>query len=58
MSSITPKKEKLTLINIKVSEKDRKRLMIQAKRYAEGNLSAWLRYAGINYVPWLAQKKR
>lgn len=56
--SITPKKEKLTLINIKVSEEDRKLLMSQAKRYADGNLSAWLRYAGIHYVPFSVPKKR
>lgn len=46
-----PKSKALPLLNLKVSGKDRKVLNAKAKKYAGGNLSAWLRYAGSNYVP-------
>jgi len=41
----------LTLLNLKISSKDRRRLVAMAKKYAGGNLSAWLRFAGAHYVP-------
>lgn len=45
------KSKALPLLNLKVSGKDRKVLNAKAKKHAGGNLSAWLRYAGSNYVP-------
>jgi len=45
------KSKALPLMNLKVSGKDRKVLNAKAKKHAGGNLSAWLRYAGSNYVP-------
>ena len=42
---------KLKIVNIKVGGKDRSGLSAKAKAYAKGNLSAWLRYAGLRYVP-------
>lgn len=45
------KAKALSLMNLKVSGKDHKLLVARAKKYAGGNLSAWLRYAGSNYVP-------
>lgn len=45
------KKPKLVLINIKVTEEARLTLVKLAKRYAHGNLSAWLRMAGSQYIP-------
>ena len=52
----TPKKvvktgSELKIVNIKVGSKDRKNLNAKAGAYAKGNLSAWLRYAGLRYVP-------
>jgi hypothetical protein len=44
-------KEKLGLINLKVTSSLRKKLSIKAKKYADGNLSKWLRHAGLNYTP-------
>jgi hypothetical protein len=41
----------LTLINLKVTGKDRKLLNRMALVHAGGNLSAWLRYAGLHYRP-------
>lgn len=41
----------LSLLNIKTSTRDRKRLIINARKYAGGNLSLWLRHAGTKYVP-------
>lgn len=45
------KKDALTLMNLKVNEEDRKTLDARAKKFAKGNLSAWLRHAGKYYVP-------
>ena len=47
-SLITPKK---TLINLKVTPKQMKTIQENATKYAGGNYSAWLRYAGMNYKP-------
>lgn len=44
-------REKLQLVNLKVKGKDRKMLVALAKKFANGNLSAWLRYAGLHYKP-------
>jgi hypothetical protein len=41
----------LTLINLKATERDRALLISRAKRFAKGNLSAWLRHAGIHHKP-------
>lgn len=42
---------KLKLLNIKADGKDRKVLQKKADKYANGNLSAWLRYAGSHFIP-------
>ncbi len=44
-------REELSLLNLKVNEKDRKALRSKSLRYAKGNLSAWLRHAGLHYKP-------
>lgn len=41
----------LRIVNVKVKEGARKRLQANARKYAKGNLSAWLRHAGLRYVP-------
>jgi hypothetical protein len=46
----------LTLMNLKVSGKDRRALLAQADKYAKGNLSAWLRFAGTHFRPAKAQQ--
>lgn len=38
-------------LNVKLSKKEKKAMEQNAKRFANGNLSLWLRYAGVNYVP-------
>lgn len=49
----TPKRRvsELSIVNVKVNSKDRKALMLNAKRHAKGSLSAWLRHAGREYTP-------
>lgn len=39
------------LVNFKIDNAEQKLLMQRAKKYAKGNLSAWLRHAGSKYVP-------
>lgn len=43
--------EKMTLLNLKVTAEERKALVQNAKKFAKGNLSLWLRYSGLNHVP-------
>lgn len=40
-----------TSVNIKLIEKDAKALRRMANKYADGNLSSWLRNAGLKYIP-------
>ena len=49
----TQVKEKKTVkaINVKVEDDVLKKLQENADLYADGNLSEWLRYTGLNYVP-------
>jgi hypothetical protein len=44
-------KNGLKIVNLKVNGKDRKAINALAKKYAKGNLSAWLRHAGLRYAP-------
>lgn len=50
-SKVKAANDALEVINLKVTSRDRKRLEQNAKRYADGNLSAWLRYVGMQYTP-------
>jgi hypothetical protein len=52
------KPEAPKLMNLKVTRKDRALLTAMAKRYANGNLSAWLRLAGSEFRPSKAQLAR
>lgn len=45
-----------SLINFKVSRPDRRELTTLAKRYAKGNLSQWLRIAGMLFKPTKTQR--
>ncbi len=47
--------ERITLLNLKISEKDKRALQAQAKKYANGNVSAWLRFAGVRFKPVLVK---
>lgn len=42
---------KLKVINLKARPAERKLLLQKAKLYADGNLSLWLRTAGLKYTP-------
>lgn len=44
------------IVNIKTSRADRKALKDQAAKYADGNLSAWMRYAGLHHKPKRGEK--
>lgn len=46
-----PRKPKPTLVNLKVHKDELKAIMGKAKKYAKGNISFWLRYAGANHIP-------
>lgn len=46
-----PAKEKPTLVNFKVSKRDLRVLIARARKFAGGNISLWLRHAGMYYVP-------
>ncbi len=41
----------LKLINLKVSDDDREKMRARARRFGTGNLSQWLRVAGLNFKP-------
>lgn len=44
-------KEKFEAINIRVSAREKRRLEAAAKKWAGGNLSLWLRTAGVAFRP-------
>lgn len=46
-----PKKQKLKIIPVKTNNPDRAALAKKAKDHAGGNVSAWLRHAGLKYIP-------
>lgn len=50
---VTQVKEKKSLkaINIKLTAEEREAIQALADKYAEGNLSEWLRFAGQHFVP-------
>ena len=37
--------------NVKLTDKELDAIQKKANRFAGGNLSAWLRHAGMNYTP-------
>lgn len=47
---------KLGVVNTKMSASDRKALQAKAKKFAQGNLSAWVRHAGKKYTPKKGEK--
>lgn len=50
------KKEDLKIIPIKTTRTERRALKSRAQDFANGNLSAWLRHAGLNYRPKKAEQ--
>jgi hypothetical protein len=44
-------KDASALVNLKVAQSCKNVLMAKAKKFTKGNLSLWLRMAGMNYVP-------
>lgn len=51
-------KSDLVMVMIKMSPADKAALVRKAKRIADGNLSALLRYSGLKYVPKPGEKVR
>jgi hypothetical protein len=45
------KKELTKIINVRVSENERSKIKNKANRYSNGNLSAYMKYALINFTP-------
>lgn len=43
--------EEVTLINFKTTKGEKKALQTKANKFADGNLSFWLRYAALNHTP-------
>lgn len=39
------------LLNFKVKAKDARKIRANARKYANGNVSLWLRQAGIEHIP-------
>ena len=50
-STAKMKKQNLEIFNIKIDKTLRKKLQANADKFAGGNLSQWLRYAGLNFTP-------
>lgn len=50
-NKVTRVKKPASLLNLKVSEKDRKILVKKAKMYTDGNVSELLRIAGALFNP-------
>lgn len=48
---ISKPKKKKPLTNLRLSDEDRSLIEAKARQYTKGNVSAWLRYAGINHTP-------
>ena len=48
---VKPKNRLPHLVMIKVTDSQRKELQANADKYAEGNLSAWIRFAGVKCIP-------
>lgn len=44
-------KDDVERFGLKLLKQEREVLTARAKRFANGNLSAWLRYAGMHYKP-------
>lgn len=58
--SVSKKKAKargtLDIVNVKMTSADRRLLIANAKKWAGGNVSAWLRYAGTVFTPKRGEK--
>jgi hypothetical protein len=48
-SAIKPIKSEM--VNVKLTKAERKLLQMKADKYTGGNVSEWLRYAGMNLDP-------
>ena len=48
---IVKKEGDLKLVNFRATQEDIKIIKKMAKKYAKGNVSAWLRYVAMNYKP-------
>lgn len=46
----------LDIVNVKMTSADRRRMIANAKKWAGGNVSAWLRYAGKAFTPKRGEK--
>jgi hypothetical protein len=49
-------KRAFEIVSLKLNPADAKRLRGKAKRFADSNLSAWLRHSSLRYVPRKGEK--
>ena len=45
------KKEVRKLLNFKATDKETSKIIKNAKKYANGNVSEWIRFSSMNFVP-------
>ena len=43
--------KKTIMVNIRVTEVEKRKMQDKANKHTDGNLSAWVKYAAINYIP-------
>ena len=52
LKAISPRKRILNkTITLHIKEEDLEKIKALADKYAQGNLSAWIRYAAVNHTP-------
>lgn len=51
LRTITKKPVRVRLLNIKVTKLEESYIRMKAEKFAEGNMSEWIRYAAINFKP-------
>lgn len=54
--AVKSKTKELNFVVIRINDADLKRIRSKAKRYAETNLSAWIRYTSTVYTPKKGEK--
>lgn len=50
MKALVPN-HKMVLLNVKVTIAEKRQILLSAKKFANGNMSAWLRFASMNHKP-------
>lgn len=51
LKSLPPKAEESSLVNLRVTAAEKRKIQAMANKYADGNVSHWIRYAAMTCVP-------